>query len=99
MNESGPIRISFAVSRCLPNQLWEKAPEDFVNLLRPGVPPFIPEEKGAILTFAKGHPLALQVACFHVLEAKKSGEPLTVAMQKAADEMKALVPNWEPILP
>ncbi len=65
---------------------------DFVTLHRPGVPPFKPDEKAAILAFAKGYPLALQVACFHVLQAKESGESLAAAMQKAEDEMKAYLP-------
>ncbi len=67
--------------------------EDFVNLRRPGVPAFNSDEKAAILNFAKGHPLALQVACFHLLEAKQGGEDLFAAMQKAADDMKAHLPD------
>jgi uncharacterized protein len=66
--------------------------EDFVNIYRPGIPSFEPAEKDVILDFAKGHPLALQVACFHVLEAKQTNGELTVAMQKAADDMKAHLP-------
>ena len=69
-------------------------PADFVTLHRPGIPPFSPEEKTAILTFAKGHPLALQIACFHVVEAKQNSEELAVAIQKATDDMKALLRNW-----
>jgi len=67
---------------------------DYVVLHRPGFPAFSPEERVAILTFAKGHPLALQVACFHVVEAKQNGEELAVAIQKAMDDMKALLRNW-----
>jgi len=67
--------------------------QDFLNLYRPGVPPFKPDEHAPILDFAKGHPLALQVACFHVLEAKQGGEDLFAAMQKAADDMKAHLPD------
>ncbi len=67
---------------------------DFVTLHRPGIPPFSPEEKTAIRTFAKGHPLALQIACFHVVEAKQNSEELAVAIQKATDDMKALLRNW-----
>src|SRR5262249_29479655 len=47
---------------------------DFVSQRRPGVRPFKAEEKAGILAFASGHPLALQVACFHVLEAAEHGE-------------------------
>lgn len=67
--------------------------EDFVNLHRAGVPPFKPEERRAILDFAKGHPLALQVACFNVLEAKERGGTLTAAIQRAADDMKVILPD------
>jgi class 3 adenylate cyclase len=63
--------------------------EDFVNLHRPGTPVLKPEEREAILSFAKGHPLALQVACFHVVQAKEWGESLATAMLKAEDDMRA----------
>jgi len=66
---------------------------DFVTVHRSGVPQFTPEEKEAIPDFAKGHPLALQVACFHVLEAKASGEKLAVAVQRAAEDMKNHLPD------
>jgi hypothetical protein len=66
---------------------------DFVNLYRPGVPAFKAAEKQAILEFAKGHPLALQVGCFYVLEAKKSGESLLIAIRKAEEEINALLPK------
>jgi hypothetical protein len=66
----------------------EKDAEDFVTLIRPGAPPFTPEEKRAILEFAKGYPAALQIACFHVLQAKRVGASLSDAMARAEDEMK-----------
>lgn len=66
----------------------EKDAEDFVTLLRAGAPPFTPEEKRVILEFAKGYPAALQIACFHVLQAKRSGAKLSDAMARAEDEMK-----------
>jgi uncharacterized protein len=67
--------------------------EKFVNLHRTGVLSFTPDERQEILTFAKGHPLALQVACFHVIEAKGSGASLVAAIQKSADDMKAHMPD------
>jgi energy-coupling factor transporter ATP-binding protein EcfA2 len=82
---SSPFFNIFAVQYLGPFRKEEA--EDFVNLNRPGVPPFTPDEKAAILSFAKGHPLALQVVCFHVLEAKWKGEPLAVALQSAEVEM------------
>ena len=71
----------------------DKDAEDFVNLHRPGVPAFTPQEKKKILKFAKGHPLALQVACFHVIEAKENSDGLTAALQRAAHDMKAHLPD------
>jgi class 3 adenylate cyclase len=67
---------------------------DFVILDRPGIPPLSREEQTAILDFAAGHPLALQVAYFHVLEAKEGGEGLAVAMCRADDNMRAHLPTW-----
>jgi hypothetical protein len=61
---------------------------DFVTVSRPGVPPFTPEEKEEILKFASGHPLSLQVACFHVLEAKQNGDSLAAALREAENEMR-----------
>jgi class 3 adenylate cyclase len=69
--------------------------EDFVTLYRSGVPTFQRKEKIAILKFAKNHPLALQVACFHVLEASRTGENLDVALRKAEKEVRAnLSSGW-----
>ncbi|HEX8071535.1 MAG TPA: adenylate/guanylate cyclase domain-containing protein [Pyrinomonadaceae bacterium] len=67
--------------------------QDFLTFHRPGTPPFSPDERAAILDFAKGHPLALQVACFHVLEAKQNGDTLTAALRRADDEMSVLLPG------
>jgi hypothetical protein len=68
--------------------------EDFVRVARPGVPPFTAEERSAILSFAKGHPLALQVACFHVLEARQARADLGAAIDIAASEMTTYLPAW-----
>jgi class 3 adenylate cyclase len=65
----------------------------FVSAWRPGIPSFSDEEKAAILKFAKGHPLALQVACYYVFEAKLNGSALAAAIREARDEMKGLVRN------
>jgi hypothetical protein len=61
----------------------------FVDVPREGVPPFSYEEKSAILSFAKGHPLALQIACLNVLFAKQNGEGLTTALAMANEDMQA----------
>ena len=58
-----------------------------------GVPRFTADERAAILDFAKNHPLALQVACFNVLEAKEDGTTLLAALQRSADDMRAHLPD------
>jgi uncharacterized protein len=65
----------------------------FIDAWRFGVPPFSDEEKAAILKFAKGHPLAMQVACYYVLEARRKGATLATAIRDARDEMKGLLRN------
>jgi uncharacterized protein len=72
----------------------EAEASEFVSLYRPGVPPFTAEERTMILTFAKGQPLALQVACFHFLEARENGQSAAAALYGAEEEMKALLPTW-----
>lgn len=76
----------------LPSVFTNEDAEDFVNVYRPGVPPFTPEEKKKILRFSKHHPLALQVACYYVLEAK-GRESISSALRQAGDEMKAMLPH------
>jgi len=88
---SSPFYNTFPVLRLGP--FSEADASDFVTAHRFGVPPFTEDEKRAILDYAKGHPLALQVACFRVLEAKENGRGLVAAMQEAADEMKATLPD------
>jgi class 3 adenylate cyclase len=73
----------------------ETAAQDFVSIYRSGVPSFTKEEKETIHDFAKGHPLALQVACYYILEARENSESLTSSMRKANDEMKATLPPVE----
>lgn len=63
--------------------------ESFVDFRRPGISRFKPEERAAILDFAKGHPLALQVACFNVLESGEDNTTLFAAIHKSGDDMKA----------
>ncbi len=69
-----------------------KEAEDFVNTYRPGVTPFTPEEKQKILINAKHHPLALQVLCDYVLEAKNR-ESISDALRKVEVEMRAMLPH------
>jgi serine/threonine protein kinase len=67
---------------------------DFVSCYRPGLPAFAPAEKEAILEFARSHPLALQVACFHVVQAKENGESLASALRNAEADLKADLRSW-----
>jgi len=87
---SSPFFNAFPLLRLGP--LRRADVEDLVNLHRPGTPAFTTEEKGAILEFAEGHPLALQVACYYVLEAKNA-ESISAAIRKAADEMSVILPH------
>jgi DNA-binding XRE family transcriptional regulator len=73
--------------------------EDFVNLERPGVALFARPEKKRILEFAQGHPLALQVACFHVLRAKETGGSLETGLAHAANEMSGYLSSEQAVAP
>lgn len=67
---------------------------DFLKADREGMMPFKDEERETIQTFAKGHPLALQIASFHVIEARRKGESLAAARRRANDDMQAYLPAW-----
>ncbi|MBV9926386.1 MAG: hypothetical protein JOZ96_15310 [Acidobacteria bacterium] len=73
--------------------------QDFLNHYRPGIPPFNTEERAAILDSARGkdsnkyHPLALQVSCFHVLEAQQDGDGLATALRRTSDDMNEHLPG------
>ena len=73
---------------------FEEAAKDFVTISRPGVSPFSAQQRTRILAFARQHPLALQIACFRMLEAKENGEAAEVAVQRAEDDVKVLLPSW-----
>jgi hypothetical protein len=90
--DSSPFFNSFPLISLGPSAREDA--EDFIAIHRPGVPPFAPKERRAIRDFAKGHPLALQVACFHVLEAKAYKESLATALRNAEAEMKQYLPTW-----
>lgn len=66
----------------------------FVRLPRKGVPEFSADEEKAIIDFAHGHPLALQLGCFHVLLAKESNEDLATAITTAKEEMLSRSVKW-----
>ena len=69
--------------------------DDFVTFARDGIPPFTPEERQAILAFAHGHPLALQVICFHLLQVREEGLGLSDAIRQAEANMNAHLPTWQ----
>jgi len=66
---------------------------EFVSMYRNGISPFNDEQKREILNFAKGHPLALQVACYYVLEGRETNEPVALSIGRAADELKVTLPS------
>jgi uncharacterized protein len=88
---SSPFYNTFPVVRLGPFNPEDA--HDFVSLHRHGVSAFTLEERTTVLDFAKGHPLALQVVCFHILEAKQDGKTLAEALRKAADDMNAHLPD------
>ena len=71
--------------------LTEPEAQDFVNAWRVGVAPFTDEEKRGILDFARRHPLALQIACYHVLEAKETGDTLATALDEAREQARLML--------
>jgi hypothetical protein len=66
----------------------------FVRLHREGVPKYSTDEEHAIVDFANGHPLALQIACFYVLLAKENDDNLNDAITKAREEMTSRSVKW-----
>lgn len=88
---TSPFYNTFPLLRL--GQFGEADARDFVTIYRSGVPSFTKEERAMILEFAKGHPQALQVVCFHMLEAKKKGYNLITAMQRASEDVKANLPS------
>lgn len=67
---------------------------DFLSVWRPGIAPFSEEERDAVLTFAAGHPLALQVAAYHALEGRPGGRHLAASLLRAQVDMLAALPGW-----
>ena len=68
---------------------------DFLILFRPGISAFMPQEQDRIQEFTHNHPMALQIACYHVIEANRNGASLSSAIQQATVEIRALLPNWD----
>lgn len=66
---------------------------DFVTMYRAGVRPFSSEERASILAFANGHPLALQIACFQVQQARESRVPLHAALEQASADIRNYLPR------
>jgi hypothetical protein len=75
------------------NRFTDSDAQRFITSYRWGVEPFLPEETAAILRFAKGHPLAIQIACFHLLETRHVCEAVSIATAHAEEEMKVLLPS------
>ena len=89
---TSPFYNTFAMLKLGP--FSPSAAAGFVSLHRPGVTPFSSEQKSGILEFAKEHPLALQVACFHVLQALQQGDLWTAGLQRASEDIRSHIPTW-----
>lgn len=89
---SSPFYNTFSI---LPVKAFnDEEASDFVTIHRPGIAPFSSDQKQEILRFAGGHPLALQVAAFHVLNGFRTGVSVAAALAQARDEMKACLRDW-----
>lgn len=94
IDQNDPSSSFYNIFYLLPLGVFTEADAtDFVTIWRVGVTKFAREEKQKILDFARGHPLALQVACFHVIEEGTNGGSLVTAMRKAADEIRNHLPG------
>ena len=77
---SSPFYNTFPLLKLGP--FGEENARDYVTLRREGIPAFTAEERRIILDFAKGHPLALQVACFHVMNERTGDGNLAHAFKR-----------------
>ena len=94
-DETSPFYNTFPILRL--GRLAEADVRDFVTRLRPAVAAFTPPERDAIIGFARGHPLAMQVGCYHVLTARSGREQLGVALARADEEMDSLARSWRTV--
>ena len=87
-------------SRCRSVELRKYTHDEalaFVSMPRQGIEEFSPAEKDAILTFASGHPMDIQLMCSFVLRdkqrpGKRSGKQLDAIKQAAYEERRRLHP-------
>jgi hypothetical protein len=89
---TSPFYNTFPILRMAP--FSDADAQDFLTLRRPGTVPFTDDERAAILAFAKGHPLALQLGAFHVVDARAAGESVATAIENALNDMRAHQPTW-----
>lgn len=68
--------------------------KDFIASYRPESRSFTKEEQEGIREFSRGHPLVLQIACEHVLHAKKIGQGVLYGLQQAAEYVKMYLSSW-----
>lgn len=80
-DDTSPFFNTFPVLHV--SQFSSAEAEAFVSKPRTPAVAFPEREKERILEFAKGHPLALQTACYHVLNARYFGEDLALAIARA----------------
>jgi hypothetical protein len=89
IDDTGPASPFFNTFYLLRlGRLTKAEATEFVDFHRVGVPPFTGDEKEAILSFANGHPMALQVACFYVVEARNERRTLPEALNQASEVIK-----------
>lgn len=88
-DETSPFFNMFSVLSLGP--FSEAEAKTYVTRQRPKVPPFLEKEAASILKFAAGRPLALQIACFHVLETRENGNNLKIAMRRAAEDIQGVI--------
>jgi hypothetical protein len=70
---------------------------EFVSRPRPGMKLLFSEpERAKILAFADRHPLKLQIACYHVFEARMSDVGLQQALADARREWEEMRPGEDP---
>jgi len=88
------ISAFYNILSLLPLPLYtEDEAEEFVSLPQSGAPAFTREESSEILQFAQRHPLKLQIACWHAVEARITGISLPEATRLAQREADELLPR------
>jgi uncharacterized protein len=89
-SQTSPFYNTFPIVDLGP--LSDKEARDYVDLDRPGLPKFSDDEKAAILKWAQGHPLKLQLACNEILKARGTGTTPSAAVLTAERQASQMLP-------